>query len=261
MKRLLAGGAAVALAMGLPCAAGAWAGEGDGTTKPEAGTAAARSRGQAAIEAAVRNGKHLFIFFFKPDNERARNLRPLFDETMQELADEADAIAIDVTDPLEKELVERYRADRVVLSMVSLSPSGQIAHAFVGMFQKEDLKNAFVTPAEERCRKHFQEGRAVLLSAQAGSKEDRDRALAGVNAFKADPGYGHLVDAVELAADDPKEVRLLRKLEIDPKTGQTVTLLLFPPFRIMGRFVGATQKSALAKAMLAALNAGCECGR
>lgn len=251
---------AQAVLCGLLCAS-TGAAETVGTPDRESVPAATKGKGQAAIEAASKSGKHLFIFFFKPDHARGKELRPLFDDTMKELAAEADAIAIDVTDPLEKELVEKYHADCVVLMVVSLSPGGQVAQAFIGMFQKADLQTAFLTPAEERCRKHFQGGRAVFLSVQAGTKEESERAMAGVNAFKGDLAYGHMAEVVEFAANDPKEARFVERLEVDPKSAQTVTLLVFPPSRVVARFAGATKKAALVDAMLAALNAGCGCGR
>jgi hypothetical protein len=261
MKRFLLAGTRIAFVAGLLCVGCSWAAEAGGTAGQEADASAAKSKGQAAIEAASKSGKHLFIFFFKPDHDRGKELRPLFEDTMKELAAEADAIAIDVTDPLEKELVAKYRADSVVLQVVSLSPGGYVAQAFIGIFQKENLQNAFLTPAREQCQKHFQGGRPVLLSVQSGTKEERERAMAGVKAFKADLGFGQMAEVVEFAANDPKEARFVEILEVDPKTEQTVTLLVFPALNVKARFTGATKKSALVDAILVALNSGCGCGR
>lgn len=258
MKRSLLVGTATAFFAGLLCMGYSWAAEGGGTAGKKADAAAAKSKGQVAIEAAVKSGKHLFIFFFKPDSDRAKELRPLFDDTMKELATKADAIAIDVTDPLEAKLVKKYYSGSLTLPLVlSLSPGGLIANAFIETFRKEDLQGAFLSAGEERCRKHLQDGKAVLLSVQAGTKEEREGAMAGANAFKADPQYKEVTEVVEFAANDEGEALFLKKLGVDPKTEQTVTLLVFPPTSIKARFTGATEKSALAEAMRAALNSGC----
>ena len=79
----------------------------------------------AAIDRAARAKKYLFVFFWKDELEPTLALRTVFEAAMAKVSDRADALAVRVTDPAEKEVVARFMLDRAPMPLVlALAPNG-----------------------------------------------------------------------------------------------------------------------------------------
>ncbi len=215
-------------------------------------------KGLAAINRAAKAQKYLFVFFYKNENEQVQKMRKIFDAAMQEAADRAESIAVDVTDPSEKEIVDKFRVGRAPMPLVlALAPSGAVTGGFPVMFTKDQLLGAFVSPGMEKTLKALQDSKYVFLCVQNAETKQNDAAMKGVRDFKADAEYAKTTEIITLDPTDSAEAKLLKKFGIDPKTDEAITVFLTPPGQIVCTFKGATDKDTLI-AKLTACGLSCE---
>ncbi len=66
------------------------------------GQTPAGGKGMAAIKQAADAGKYLFLFFSKADDDQTLAMRKVFQKAMQKVADRAQWIAVNTTDPSEE---------------------------------------------------------------------------------------------------------------------------------------------------------------
>lgn len=216
--------------------------------------------GMAAMQQAAEANKYLFVFFYKDDDEQTRAMRRVFDATMPKVADRAEFVLIDTTDPLEREVVEKFGASRSPMPLVlALAPSGAITGGFPLKFNEAQLMGAFASPSLEKCIKALQGGKLVLVSVQNAMTRFNSEAMQGVQALKADARFTKATEIVTVDPRDAAEAGFLKKLQIDPKIDEAVTVFLAPPGRLIARFKGATNKNALVAAIQRAAS-GSSCG-
>ncbi len=219
------------------------------------------SRGRAAMEEAARQGKYLFAFFWKSDDEPTKAMRRVFDEAMKDLADRADAVAVRVDDPSERPLVTKFGLDRAPMPLVlAIAPNGAVMGGFPRSFTSTELQSAFGSPSAERCMKALQDGKLVFLCVQNASTRSNTEAMQGVRQFQADPRYQTATEVIVLDPADSREAPFLGDLEIDPKTAVAVTALVAPPGVIIAQVEGATDKQALVEALQKAASSPCAGG-
>ena len=197
------------------------------TTK--AGTTAA-SPGTKAIETAAKNNKYLFIFFLQEQNEQTNAMYGVFQTATKKLADRADAISINVADPAEKPIVDKFGVRGSPMPLVlAIAPNGAATRAFPESFNEAQLQQAFVTPCQAKCMKAIQDRHSILLCVQNDKTQFSKEAMQGVEAFKADPKYTKGTEIVMLNPADNAEQPFLKALQVDPQTATAVTLLVTPP--------------------------------
>ena len=211
---------------------------------------AAQGASAAAIAQAAKAGKYLFAFFWKEDDPQTLAMRKVWESAMKKAADKAESVAVNIADPAEKAIVDKYRLDRAPLPLVlALAPNGAITGGFPKQFEEQDLLDAFATPCTERCMKALQEGKLVLLCVQNEKSKSGEAAMQGVRAFKADARFEQATEIIVLDPADATEASLLSDLKIDPKESEAITALMAPPGGVLAEFKGATSKDALVSAL------------
>lgn len=180
------------------------------------------------------------------------------------MADRANAMTISVSDPAEKPIVDKFGVRGAPMPLVlTISPTGAATRAFPKKFDEAQLQQGFVSPCTAKCMKVIQDRRLILICVQNGSTQSNEEALAGVEAFKADPQYAQATEIVMLNPADKAEQPFLNSLQVDPRTPTAVTLLVTPPGAPVARFVGAVTKAEIT-AKLASAQSGCcpggQCG-
>jgi len=219
--------------------------------------AAGAGGGMAAIQKASAANRYLFVFFWKEENQPTAAMRQVFQAATAKVADRADAVAVNVADPAENDIVAKFELDRAPMPLVlALAPNGAVTGGFPSTFSEQDLLGAFATPCTEQCVKALQENKLVLLCVQNGATKSNDAAMGGVRQFQADERFRQATEVVMLDPTDAREASFLGDLKINPKTPQAVTALLAPPGNVIAEFEGATSKDELAAALLKA-NSGC----
>ncbi len=215
--------------------------------------------GMTALQNASEAGKYLFIFFHKDDGEATQKLRAVFDAAVDKVVDKAESVAVDISDPREKEIVDKFKVSRAPMPLTfSVAPNGAIIQSFRQRFTEQQLSDAFASPVMEACLKALQERKYVLLCAQNGDTQFNDEAMKGVRDFMADARYGKVTEVVSVDPSDEKEVDYLARFGLNASPPEAVTLLLAPPGRVMGTFTGATDKNTLLAAVTKR-KSGCGC--
>ena len=175
---------------------------------------------------------------------------------MPSIADRADAVVVNVDDPDERDIVEKFQLRRAPMPLaLAVAPSGAIMGGFPTEFSEQDLVNAFGTPCTEQVMKTVQDSKLVLLCVQNGKTKSNDEALQGVRDFEADSRYSGSTKVVMLDPADSAEASFLKDLKIDPKTEQAVTVLIAPPGVAVTEVEGPVTKDVLADALQKASSA------
>jgi hypothetical protein len=230
---------------------------------PDESNAATASRAAAALNAAAKHNKYLFIFFFEKDDAHTQNMKGVFDAAMQKMNDRAEATAVNIADPAEKPIVDKFRARGAPMPVVlAIAPTGAPTQAFPKQFDEAQLQKAFVSPCTAKCMKAIWDRHSILLCVQNGKTQLNDEAMKGVKAFKDDPKYTKGTDVVMLDPADTAEQDFLKDLQVDPSAGKAITVLVMPPGAPVARFTGALTKDQIETAVNDAKSScppGCKC--
>lgn len=206
----------------------------------------ASSKGLAAIRGAAEAQKYAFLFFYQAEDEQTRAMRPVFDATMQKVAGKAEGVVIKITDPAEKAVVAKFKVDRAPMPLVlALAPNGAITGGYPLKFDEQILMGAFCSRSTRECLKALQDGKLVFLCVQNQSAKSAAEAMQAVRAVKADAQYAAATEIVMLDPSDQNEADAVKRLSIDPKLEEAMTILIAPPVTIVNRLKGATTKDAI----------------
>jgi len=220
-------------------------------------TPESRGVGLLAMKTAGAANKYLFAFFWKDDDTATMAMKRVFESATQKVSERADAVAVQISDPAESGIVEKFGLDRAPMPLVlAIAPNGAVTGGFPSEFAEQDLLDAFASPSTEQSMKALQDGKLVFLCVQNDTTKLNAEALQGVREFKADERFAAASEIVMLDPTDSAESSFLNDLKIDPKTPLAVTAFLVPPGSVIAEFEGATNKEQL----LAALQSAGSCG-
>ncbi len=228
------------------------------TATTEAVEAEKTGSGMAAMEKAAEAKKYLFALFRKEEDSQTSAMRAVLDEVLEEVADKANSVEVDVTASSERAIVDKFDLGRAPMPLVlAIAPNGAVTGGFPMEVDKEKLLHAFASQGMEKCLKQLQENKLVFLCVQNGKTKSNDEALKGVRDFKADARFAQATEIVMLDPTDTAEAGFLKDLQIDPKTETAVTVFLAPPGMPVAMYEGATAKDELVATLQ---KAGSACG-
>ena len=211
----------------------------------------------SARDKAAEEGKYLFAFFAKTEDENTTAMRSVFDKAMAKATDRANAVVVSVTDPAEKKIVEEYDLERAPMPLVlAIAPNGAITGGFPTKFSEQDLLSAFATPATEQCMKLLQDGKLIFLCVQNEQTKMNDEAMQGVKSFVADERFRDAAEIIKLDPTNEAEKSFLKDLQIDAAVKTATTVFLAPPGAPIAIYEGQTTKDQL----LAELQKAGSCG-
>ncbi len=218
----------------------------------------------ALMDEAAKANKYLFAFFWKTESDQTTAMKKVFEDAVAKISDRATAAIVQVTDPAEKEIVEKFTLDRAPMPLaLAIAPNGAIMGGFPNEFTEEALVNSFGSRSTEKCMKSVQDGKLVFLCVQNAATTLNAEALQGVQDFKAEAQYANVTEIVKLDPADSAEASFLSDLKIDPQTKVAVTAFLAPPGAVIAEFEGATKKDDLIATLVKASSAcgpGGSCG-
>ena len=83
-------------------------------------------------------------------------------------SDRAEWTSVNVTDPANRELVDRYQVGRAPMPLVlCVAPNGAVTGAMAGRVTDKQVDTALVTPTMTRCMKSLQAGKIVVVHVQS----------------------------------------------------------------------------------------------
>ena len=219
-------------------------------------------KGIAAMQHAATAGKYLFVFFWRERSQQTDAAWSTFQSAVGKVADRAESVAINVSEPAEKSMVDKFGVDRSPLPVVlALAPNGAITKGFL-KFDESKVSQAFVTPGTAACLKALQSRKLVLLCVERRSPQVRQVSLQQVVAeFVSDARFAQATEVVAVDPGDPGEASLVRDFQVDPQSSTSVTILLAPPGSVVGKFLGPVTKDEIAAKLASAQSSCCPGGK
>jgi len=133
MKKVVVG--VLVVVVGLMCAVGAVVAK-----EQQAG------KGLAAVERAAKAKKYLFIFFYGDDADQAAPMRPIFNKAVDNLSQKPIRIEINVTDPAEAGIVDKYGVRGAPMPLtLAIAPNGGHHRRLPRPFTEEQITTLLVT--------------------------------------------------------------------------------------------------------------------
>jgi hypothetical protein len=204
-----------------------------------------------APRSAPTEPKFTFILFSKQNNANTQRMSADLASALASRAARAEWTTVDVTDPANREIVDRYQVGRAPMPLVlCVAPNGAVTGAMAGKVTDKQVDAALVTPTMTRCMKSLQAGKIVVVHVKSA---DAVPIPSGAEAFLADPSFQTRAITESYVVSDPAEARFVRDMEIDLATfsGSTVVVLA-PPGVLVGKFPATVTASEIAAKLHAA---------
>ena len=211
--------------------------------------------GAEAVEKASNADKYVYAVFYRDENEQLTKTRSLVASARKEISRKSEVVEINVADPTERDMVNRFGASRAPMPLVLvLAPNGAIMGGFPTNQLNDDAKliEAVGCKASEQTMKALQKKNMVALCVQSRKTVDNAGALQSVEDFLKDPKYGATTAVVTIDPSEAEDAKFLSKLGVDTNSPIATSVLLAPPGSVIGTFEGAVQKDKLVAAVQAA---------
>jgi hypothetical protein len=220
------------------------------------------SPGQAAIQKAASANRFALVFFWKDRSAQTDKVWGNLQAAAARMANGSQVVAVQVSDPAEKQLVARYDLSRAPMPFIlAIAPCGAVTKAFTGDITAAQLRTAYVSPSAQLCLKAIQDRKLVLLCVIDQSDPYRPAtAPQGVQDFKADERYGPVTEVVFINATGQAESAFLKELQVDPAEPKPVTVFLAPPGSMVGRFGARATKERMVAQLATAQSNPCSGG-
>jgi len=221
------------------------------------------SPAQAAMDRAAAAQKYVFLFFWKEKGVLTDKAWSVFQPAAARLANWVEVVSIQITDPAEKQIVDKYGVTRAPMPLVlAVAPCGAITKAFTKTFDETQLRTAFVSPCTQLCLKALQKRKLVFVCVVEKTNPKAPLTVPkGVEDFKADKKYGPATEIVLVDAQDENEATLLKEMGVGTQASKPIIVFLAPPGALIGKFGGAASKDVLVAKLAAAQSNPCAGGK
>jgi hypothetical protein len=208
-------------------------------------TAPTRLDATQVLRAAADNDAYTFLLFYRDRGPATQTMRRTLERGLAPLGERATVAEVDVRDPAQKALVDRFKVSRSPMPLVvAVAANGAITGVLASTVSESQIQGALVTPKMAECMKAMQHGRMVFVCVSTAPDTELPR---GVRDFQADPQFKGRADVISFPVDDPAEADFLKQLKIDPKTVKTsTTAFLAPPAVLVGKYGPAATKNEMA---------------
>ncbi len=208
----------------------------------------------AAISAAAKQDRYVFITFYKKDDDASKKMQATLKPVQAKLSRRASFVSVDVDDPIQQELVSRYGADRspIPLTLV-VAPNGAVTAGI----KKTDFSKAFVSDGMASVIKVMQDRKLAAVCIQGPRTKNNKKSLATAEKLKAAPELGGAVEIVKINPSDPAESRFIKECKIDTRSTDAQLLVLAPPGKLVGKFTSADTMDTIMASLKSALGGGC----
>ena len=225
--------------------------------KPAAATTPSAKTGATAMRQAAEAKQYLFAFIYEQNDDATKAARKTFDAGVAKITPAAKSVAVDRTDPTEKEIVEQFKLEAAPMPLVlAIAPNGAVTAGIKGPELTEArLASAVASTGMQQCLKSLQDRKLTFVCLQNANTKANAAAMKGVNEFKADPQFAEDVEVIKVDPADPKEAKFLAQLKADPKAKTANTTFLAPPGMIVAQVEGATSKATLEASLKKAMAA------
>lgn len=216
-------------------------------------TAAAQSSPSAAtaLSAAAQQQKFAFVMFWKQQDSATDAVYQSLQTHLAAHADRATTVAVQVTDPGNRDIVRQFNVSRAPMPLVlAVAPNSAVTSAYQSELTAQQVSAAIVTPAVANCLKGLQDGKTVLMLIHP--QADAQQAPQGTRQFLADPQFSKRTTFVRLVSTNPAEGEFLKKLGVTQQDANGCVVMMAPPGVLVGKFPLGVSGQELAKKLHAA---------
>src|ERR1035438_10139785 len=123
--------------------------------KPAAAAARTANTGAWAMRQAAEAKQYLFAFIYEQNDDATKAARKTFDAGVAKISPAPKSVAVDRSDPTEKEMIEQFKLEAAPMPLVlAIAPNGAITAGLKAADLSEArLANAVVGPGMQQCLK------------------------------------------------------------------------------------------------------------
>lgn len=206
-------------------------------------SAADSSPGQQQLAAIAGSQKYAFVVFYRDNDPASQAMANVVKSGTDARSERAAAMYINVTDPAEQGVVNRFGVSRAPMPLaISVAPNGAVTRMFRKTISDGELAKAIVSPGVAHSIKAMQDGKLVFVCTRGSAP---GTVPPGIADFQQDPQFNARTAVILLNPQDPAEASFLGELEITSGT----FAFLAPPGVLVGKFTESTTKDTLAAAL------------
>ncbi|QDV67996.1 hypothetical protein Poly24_17020 [Rosistilla carotiformis] len=222
-------------------------------------TSVAAGPADAALHNAARDGKYLFVYFYKQDDQQTQSMQGVFDQATGQMADVANAIRVNITDPSNASIVQKFGVSRAPMPLsLAIAPNGAVTQGLPVSFNEKQLQEAVVSPGTADCMKAMQDRKLVLVCV----KEKIDAAaFQGARELTQDERFAGSTQIVNIDPADASEHSFLQSLKVDTSAGNGVLVVLTPAGQPVATIAETATKDQIIQRLTAASSSCCPDGK
>lgn len=205
--------------------------------------------GEQTLTAASAEKKFTFVLFYKEDNATRQQFAGVLADALKERSPQATWTEVQVTNPQEKAIVEKFKLSRTPMPLVlAIAPNGAITGVFPKTLTPELVAASIVSPTKTRVMKTIQENKLAIVCINGDAKALPQ----GVNQFAADPHYSSRTIVHMLNSTDAAEVSFLKDLGVAASSPTCTVCLLASPGVVVGKWPANVTGQQMSTALHAA---------
>lgn len=229
---------------------------------PGAMAATKTSPAETAIQAAAKQGRYAVVTFYKQNDTASTKMLEEAKKLQTSCSSRANFVIADVGNPVHKEIITKYGADRAPMPLtLVIAPNGAVTAGYPTAINKADISDAFVSKGMADVLKALQEGKLAEVCVQSAKTKLNKESLAAAEGLKYGAQFRNAVEIIKIDPSDSSESKLIQTLKVDANAENAQMVVIAPPGRIIGTFDGnATTDSIVASIVKAMSGSGCGSG-
>ena len=204
-----------------------------------------------AVETPPKPLTFTYMLFWRDSNVKVQQMEATLKAVSTRRQGQMEWSSVNVNDPTNQLLVERYQVSRAPMPLVlCVASNGAITGAFTSQLSEAAVERAIITPAMADVTKALQDKKIVLLHVKANAESQLPQ---GATDFAADPNFQARTTIIHFVATDPVEARFMTDMKLiasDVRDSRLVVMA--PPAVLVGKFAANTTKDQIAAQLHAA---------
>ena len=215
----------------------------------------------AAISAAAKQNRYVFVTFYRKDDGASKKMQTAMKTAQGKLSHRASFVSVDVDDPVVQEVVSRYGADRspIPLTLV-VAPNGAITASYPNEIKNADFSNAFVSSGMAGVIKAMQGQKLAVVCVQSPRTRHNKESLAAARKLASAQEFAGATQLVQINSADRGEAKLLKQLQVNASSPEAQVVVVAPPGKVAGKFIGVVPTETMVATVTQACGPGGSCG-
>lgn len=227
---------------------------------PGAMAATKTSPTETAIQAAAKQGRYAVVTFYKQNDTASTKMLEEAKKLQPNCSSRANFVIADVGNPVHKEIITKYGADRAPMPLtLVIAPNGAVTAGYPNAINKTDISDAFVSNGMANVLKALQDGKLAAVCVQSSKTKLNKESLAAAEGLKYGAQFQGAVEIVKIDLSDSSETKLIQTFKMDANTENAQLVIIAPPGRIIGTFDGTATTDSITATLTKALSGG-TCG-